>query len=88
LEIPKKFALFTEKINTVTTQSNVDHEKLNAIDNLKNRLSTCEGRYEKHFKMDMVQLNGNITDINTSISKIKESIDNIKIQTGTSEGTV
>lgn len=88
LEIPKKFALFKDKIATVTTQSNVDHDKLKAIDNLESRLSTCEGRYEKHFKMDMVQLTGNITDINTSISKIIESIDNIKIKTGTSEGTV
>ena len=88
LEIPKKFALFNDKIDTVTTQSNVDHEKLKSIDNLDSRLSTCEGRYEKHFKMDMVQLNGNIADINTSISKIIETIDNIKIQTGTSEGTV
>lgn len=88
LDIPNKFHEFDTKISTVTTQSNVDHEKLKAIDNLESRLSTCEGRYEKYFKMDMVQLNGNITDINTSISKIIESIDNIKIKTGTSEGTV
>ena len=88
LEIPKKFALFKDKIDTVTTQSNVDHEKLKAIDNLNSRLSTCEGRYEKHFEIDMVQLNGNIKDINTSISNIIKSIDNINIQTGTSEGTV
>ena len=88
LDIPNKFHEFDTKISTVTTQSNVDHEKLKAIDNLDSRLSTCEGRYEKHFKMDMVQLTGNITDINTSISKIIESIDNIKIKTGTSEGTV
>lgn len=88
LDIPNKFHEFDTKISTVTTQSNVDHEKLKAIDNLESRLSTCEGRYEKHFKMDMVQLTGNITDINTSISKIIESIDNIKIKTGTSEGTV
>lgn len=88
LEIPKNFALFKDKINTVTTQSNVDHEKLKSIDNLESRLSTCEGRYEKHFEMDMVQLNGNIKDINTSISNIIKSIDNINIQTGTSEGTV
>lgn len=88
LEIPKKIHDLSTRIATVTTQSNVDHEKLKAIDNLENRLSKCEGRYEKHFEIDMVQLNGNITDINTSISKIKESIDNIKIQTGTSEGTV
>ena len=85
LEIPKKFALFKDKIDTVTTQSNVDHEKLKAIDNLNSRLSTCEGRYEKHFEIDMVQLNGNIKDINTSISNIIKSIDNINIQTGTSE---
>ena len=78
----------TTSIATVTTQSNVDHEKLKAIDNLDSRLSTCEGRYEKHFKMDMVRLNGNIADINTSISKIIETIDNIKIQTDTSGGTV
>ena len=82
LEIPKKFALFKDKIDTVTTQSNVDHEKLKAIDNLNSRLSTCEGRYEKHFEIDMVQLNGNIKDINTSISNIIKSIDNINIQTG------
>lgn len=88
LDIPNKFHEFDTKISTVTTQSNVDHEKLKAIDNLESRLSTCEGRYEKHFKMDMVQLTGNITDINTSISKIIETIDNIKIKTGTSEGTV
>lgn len=88
LEIPKKIHDLSTRIATVTTQSNVDHEKLKAIDNLENRLSKCEGRYEKHFEIDMVQLNGNITDINTSISKIKESIDNINIQTGTSEGTV
>lgn len=88
LDIPNKFHEFDTKISTVTTQSNVDHEKLKAIDNLESRLSTCEGRYEKHFKMDMVQLTGNITDINTSISKIIESIDNIKIKTGISEGTV
>lgn len=88
LDIPNKFHEFDTKISTVTTQSNVDHEKLKDIDNLDKRLSLCEGRYEKHFKMDMVQLTGNITDINTSISKIKESIDNINIQTGTSEGTV
>lgn len=88
LEIPKKIHDLSTRIATVTTQSNVDHEKLKAIDNLENRLSKCEGRYEKHFEIDMVQLNGNITDINTSISKIKESIDNIMIQTGTSEGTV
>lgn len=88
LDIPNKFHEFDTKISTVTTQSNVDHEKLKAIDNLESRLSTCEGRYEKYFKMDMVQLTGNITDINTSISKIIESIDNIKIKTGTSEGTV
>lgn len=88
LDIPNKFHEFDTKISTVTTQSNVDHEKLKAIDNLESRLSTCEGRYEKHFKMDMVQLTGNITDINTSISKIIESIDNIKIKAGTSEGTV
>ena len=88
LEIPKKFALFKDKIDTVTTQSNVDHEKLKAIDNLNSRLSTCEGRYGKHFEIDMVQLNGNIKDINTSISNIIKSIDNINIQTGTSEGTV
>ena len=88
LHISEHFHEFDTKINTVTTQSNVDHEKLKTIDNLENRLSKCEGRYEKHFEIDMVQLNGNITDINTSISKIKESIDNIKIQTGTSEGTV
>lgn len=88
LDIPNKFHEFDTKISTVTTQSNVDHEKLKAIDNLESRLSTCEGRYEKHFKMDMVQLTGNITDINTSISKIIESIDNIKIKTDTSEGTV
>lgn len=88
LDIPNKFHEFDTKISTVTTQSNVDHEKLKAIDNLESRLSTCEGQYEKHFKMDMVQLTGNITDINTSISKIIESIDNIKIKTGTSEGTV
>lgn len=88
LDIPNKFHEFDTKISTVTTQSNVDHEKLKDIDNLDKRLSLCEGRYEKHFKMDMVQLTGNITDINTSISKIIESIDNIKIKTGTSEGTV
>lgn len=88
LEIPKKFALFKDKIDTVTTQSNVDHEKLKAIDNLNSRLSTCEGRYGKYFEIDMVQLNGNIKDINTSISNIIKSIDNINIQTGTSEGTV
>lgn len=88
LEIHKKFALFERQIGDVTTQSNVDHDKLKAIDNLESRLSTCEGRYEKHFEMDMVQLNGNIADINTSISNIIETIDNIKIQTGTSEGTV
>lgn len=88
LEIPKKIHDLSTRIATVTTQSNVDHEKLKAIDNLNSRLSTCEGRYEKHFKMDMVQLTGNITDINTSISKIIETIDNIKIKTGTSEGTV
>lgn len=88
LEIPKKFALFERQIGDITTQSNVDHDKLKAIDNLESRLSTCEGRYEKHFEMDMVQLNGNIADINTSISNIIETIDNIKIQTGTSEGTV
>lgn len=86
LEIHKKFALFERQIGDVTTQSNVDHDKLKAIDNLESRLSTCEGRYEKHFEMDMVQLNGNIADINTSISNIIETIDNIKIQTGTSEG--
>lgn len=88
LHISDHFYEFDTRIKTVTTQSNVDHEKLKAIDNLDNRLSKCEGRYEKHFEIDMVQLNGNIKDINTSISKIKESIDNIKIQTGTSEGTV
>ena len=88
LEIPKKIHDLSTSIATVTTQSNVDHEKLKAIDNLDSRLSTCEGRYEKHFKMDIVRLNGNIADINTSISKIIETIDNIKIQTGTSEGTV
>lgn len=88
LEIPKKIYDLSTKINTVTTQSNVDHEKLKAIDNLDIRLTKCEGRYEKHFEIDMGQLTGHITDINTSISKIKESIDNINIQTGTSEGTV
>lgn len=88
LEISKNFAEIKTKINTVTTQSNVDHEKLKAIDNLDIRLTKCEGRYEKHFEIDMGQLTGHITDINTSISKIKESIDNINIQTGTSEGTV
>lgn len=88
LEIPKKIHDLSTRIATVTTQSNVDHEKLKAIDNLESRLSKCEGRYEKHFEMDMVQLNGNIKDINTSISNIIKSIDNIKIKTGTSEGTV
>lgn len=88
LNISGKIYDLSTKINTVTTQSNVDHEKLKAIDNLENRLSKCEGRYEKHFEMDMGQLNGNIKDINTSISKIIESIDNINIKTGTSEGTV
>lgn len=88
LEISKNFAEIKTKISTVTTQSNVDHEKLKAIDNLDIRLSKCEGRYEKHFEMDMGQLNGNIKDINTSISNIIKSIDNIKITTGTSEGTV
>lgn len=88
LEIPKKIHDLSTRIATVTTQSNVDHEKLKSIDNLDSRLSKCEGRYEKHFEMDMVQLNGNIKDINTSISNIIKSIDNIKIQTGTSEGTV
>lgn len=88
LDIPNKFHEFDTNINTVTTQSNVDHEKLKDIDDLKKRLSLCEGRYEKHFKIDMVQLNGNIKDINTSISNIIKSVDNIKIQTGTSEGTV
>lgn len=88
LDIPNKFHEFDTNINTVTTQSNVDHEKLKDIDDLKKRLSLCEGRYEKHFKIDMVQLNGNIKDINTSISNIIKSVDNIMIQTGTSEGTV
>lgn len=88
LNISGKIYDLSTKINTVTTQSNVDHEKLKAIDNLENRLSKCEGRYEKHFEMDMGQLNGNIKDINTSISNIIKSIDNIKIKTGTSEGTV
>lgn len=88
LNISGKIYDLSTKINTVTTQSNVDHEKLKAIDNLENRLSKCEGRYEKHFEMDMGQLNGNIKDINTSISNIIKSIDNINIKTGTSEGTV
>lgn len=88
LHISDKFHEFDQRISTVTTQSNVDHEKLKAIDNLDSRLSTCEGRYEKHFKMDMVQLTGNITDINTSISNIIKRIDDINIKTGTSEGTV
>lgn len=88
LEIPKKIALFERQIGDVTTQSNVDHNKLKTIDSLNNRLSKCEGRYEKHFEIDMVRLNGNIADINTSISNIIETIDNIKIQTGTSEGTL
>lgn len=88
LDIPNKFHEFDTKISTVTTQSNVDHEKLKDIDNLKTRLTKCEGRYEKHFEMDMGQLNGNIKDINTSISNIIKRIDDINVQTGTSEGTV
>ena len=88
LEILKNFHDLSTRIATVTTQSNVDHEKLKSIDNLDSRLSTCEGRYEKHFKMDMVQLTGNIADINTSISNIIENIDNIKVQTDTSGGTI
>ena len=37
---------------------------------------------------DMDQLKGSVKDINTSISNIIENIDNIKVQTDTSGGTI
>lgn len=88
LKIHKKFALFERQISDVTTQSNVDHDKLKEIDNINSRLTDCETQYQKHFKKDMVDVNSNINDINTSISNIINRIDAININTDTSEGTV
>ena len=53
---------------------------------IKEKNSLLE-KIEKNIN-DIDQLKGSVKDINTSISKIIETIDNIKIQTGTSEGTV
>lgn len=88
LHISDKFCEFDQRIRTVTTQSNVDHDKLKEIDNINSRLIDCETWYQKHFKKDMVDVNSNINDINTSISNIINRIDAININTDTSEGTV
>lgn len=88
LHIYDKFCEFDQRIRTVTTQSNVDHDKLKQIDNINSRLTDCETWYQKHFKKDMVDVNSNINDINTSISNIINRIDAININTDTSEGTV
>lgn len=88
LHISDKFCEFDQRISTVTTQSNVDHDKLKEIDNINSRLTDCETWYQKHFKKDMVDVNSNINDINTSISNIINRIDAININTDTSEGTV
>ena len=72
-----------------TINNNIEEaeEKLLMNKEFRDDFFYLEEKIEKNIN-DMDQLKGSVKDINTSISNIIENIDNIKVQTDTSGGTI